>query len=276
MKILQKIGMILILILLFTTVTAQTSSRVPATRLASHIITMNIEEDGTAKIQEEYFFNFFEGEPQQLVKDFQENTPSLDFWRADYPYIHNYFGTPTSVSEVSFELGETSNGQPSLRLNYRTSEKIFTSNSSSTRTELWNLNDSSFAQFIQFGTINVPDNTIIHIVLPSDSEVIQSSVPNQVSVSGNFLTVTNFRASKLPIQYLQIKPIAPPLDFNRALSDFFESPFSYVIFTFFVIVLAFMFIKREEIAMKIEEFIVENSLISTKKETETHDEDIDA
>ena len=230
-------------------------------QLAFHGIDLFILEDGSGRIEEQYFFTFFAGQAEQFEIDFEQNTPNLFEWKEDYPFIHPHIGTESRSENIEFLLNRTANQEPTLTMSYdypiglAQTVKI----GSEGRSTRWKLGDTALVQFIVGGSINIPTDTQIRIHFPSNAVVDIKLLPPGITVTGGTVTITNFQSNALPIEYTILTPIADPIDAGKIFENAVDSP----LFAFFVAIIAaiglYIALNREELSQKVENYVIEHS-----------------
>lgn len=263
----RKIWIILVILLFLGMAYGQEvtiTPRVTESRISYHSIDVYLENDGSANIQEQFFFNFFAGETEQLEKDFQENTPSLAEWKRDYSFVHPYIGIENRVEGLEFLLKKTVSNQPTLQLSYKysqLSQKIATENQG--RSTIWKLSESTLLNFISAGSIIIDERTQIKIHLPTNSVLDKRPLPNGIADTGNIITLTNFQSNSLNVQYTILTPIADPIDSSKLISNFLESPLAVFLLAIIALIAAYVYINREGLSEKIENYVIEHSEFKT-------------
>ena len=248
--------------------------RVTEERVSFHSIDVFLDEDGSASVNEQFFFNFFADEDTQLEIDFQENTPSLIEWKRDYAFVHPYIGIESQVEGLEFLLKTTVSNQPTLQLSYNypagLAQKLSTENQG--RTTRWKLSETTLLNFISSGSIRVNEKTQIKIHLPSNGVVDKRTLPQGLLEADNTITLTNFQSNALGVEYVIITPIADPIDTSKLVSDFLESPFFVFLLVLLALIVAYTYINRESISVQVENYIVEHSEFKAPKTPEVGDE----
>ncbi len=266
--------LLLVVLLLGTSVHAQeVISRVTEKRIGFHGIDVFINENGSATIEERFFFNFLAGEAAQFEKDFVENTPNLSEWIDDYAFINPHIGSGGQVKNIEFLLNRTANGEPTLTMTYTypnglVQEITVESQGRSTR---WKLSEIALVDFIESANIRIPSNTQIKFHFPNSSVVDTSLLPQGVSVVNNVLTLTNIQTNALRIEYALFTPIADPIDFSKIVQDFQQSPLFVVFIAGIAIIGVYIALNREQFSHRIESYVIEHSEFKT-----TPKQDIDA
>jgi hypothetical protein len=255
----------------------ETIFRASERQLSFHGIDITIAENGSARVEEQYFFTFFAGQDEQFEIDFEQNTPSLFEWKSDYPFIHPYVGSESQTENIEFLLNRTANQEPTLTLSYDypiglTQTIKVGSEGRSTR---WKLADIALVQFIAGGNINIPTNTQIRIHFPNTAVVDTKLLPPGITLTGNTMTITNFQSNSLPIEYTVLTPIADPIDAGKIFDNAVKSPF----FAFFIAIIAaiglYIALNRDELSEKVENYVIEHSEFRPQPKQDI-DADLDA
>lgn len=239
----------------------ETIFRAGEKQVAFHGIDVIIAEDGSARVEEQYFFSFFAGQAEQFEQDFEENTPSLFEWKKDYPFIHPYIGSENQTENVEFLLNRTANQEPTLTLSYDypsgLTQKIKVGTEG--RSTRWKLSEIALVQFIAGGNINIPTDTQIKMHFPSSAVIDTKLLPQGITVVGNVVTITNFQSNSLAIEYTVLTPIADPIDAGKIFDNAIKSP----LFAFVIAILAgiglYIGLNRDEISVKLEDYVIEHS-----------------
>lgn len=230
-------------------------------QVAFHGIDIYLQDDGSAKVEEQYFFTFFAEQDELFELDFEQNTPSLFEWKTDYPFIHPYVGSESQSENIEFLLNRTANQEPTLTLSYDYPTGLTQTIKVGTegRSTRWKIADVAFVQFIAGGNINIPTNTQIRIHFPNNAVVDIKLLPPGITVNGNTMTITNFQSNSLPIEYTVLTPIADPIDAGKIFDNAVKSP----LFAFFIAIIAaiglYIALNREEISEKVENYVIEHS-----------------
>ncbi|MFH0970262.1 MAG: hypothetical protein V1776_02260 [Candidatus Diapherotrites archaeon] len=239
----------------------QGAFRIEEKQIAFHDIDIFIQENGKARVEEKFLFNYFAGQAELFETDFEENNPSLFEWKKDYPFIHPYIGLESQVEGIEFILNHTTSQEPALTLSYDYPQNLVQPIKIGTegRSTRWKLADLWLVQFIAGGNISIPINAQVKIHFPSNAIIDTKLLPPSVVVSGNIITITNFSGNALPIEYTVLTPIADPIDAGKIFEDIASSPAFAFIIAFLAIGGLYVGINREKIARKIEEYVIEHS-----------------
>lgn len=262
-----------LLLLSFSVSAQEVVPRVTEKRIGFHGIDVYVSENGSATVEERFFFNFLAGEAARFEKDFVENTPSVNEWEADYAFVNPHIGSEGQVKNIEFLLNRTANGEPTLTMSYTypsglVQEIKVESQGRSTR---WKISEVALVDFIESANIRIPSNTQIKFHFPSSSVVDTSLLPQEVSVVNNVVTLTNIQTNALRIEYLLFTPIADPIDFGKIVQDFQQSPLFAVFVALVALVGVYIALNREQFSQRIETYVIEHSEFKT-----TPKQDIDA
>ena len=270
----MRVGIIAVLLILMgMSVLAQdVTSRVTEKRIGFHGIDVFVSENGSATVEERFFFNFLAGEAMQFGTDFVENTPNLNEWKEDYPFVSPHIGSEGAVKNVEFLLNRTADGEPTLTMSYTypkglVQEIKVESQGRSTR---WKVSEIALVDFIESANIHIPANTQIRFHFPSSAAVDTTLLPQGVNTSNNVVTLTNIQTNALRIEYLLFTPIADPIDFGKIVQNFQQSPL-FILVILFAVLGIYIALNREQFSKKIETYVIEHSEFKTKPK-----QDIDA
>ncbi len=244
--------------------------RVNESRINFHGIDVFVSEDGSANIEERFFFTFYAGEASQFEKDFEENSPSLAAWKKDYPFVQPHIGVENNSRDFQFFLNRTPIGEPTLTMayDYPTGLVQQIRNNTQGRGTKWGLVDNTLLDFVTGGTIIIPSNTQIKFHFPNSSVVDTSLLPNGVTASGNTVTLTNFQSNALQVQYTVLAPIADPIDASKLFSNLIQSPLFIFVLIILGIGVAYVATNRKEITEKIERYVIEHSEFRSNQKRE--------
>ncbi|MBI4210658.1 MAG: hypothetical protein HY544_04095 [Candidatus Diapherotrites archaeon] len=234
-----------------------------AVKLKNVQITVSLDNEGKGSVTESYQLEFETlSEVQSFEKTARENSSSLRAWEADYGFFYPHFEKPlggikdsTSIS-VSEESGN-------ITLKYSPNETFARIEGREQRSDVYAIDYRQLQQFNAGGTIVIPENTTINIVLPSNSEINAAKLPPKASVNGNTVTLTGIQSNSITVEYRVFKPIAP-----RSDDLVYQISNWYILFPAVLIILGILYLKREEIEEKIESYLVEHSDMSGKQKTD--------
>jgi hypothetical protein len=251
-----------------------TISRVTEKRVSFHAIDVYLDADGSANVSEQFFFSFFAGEADQFERDFKNDTPSLALWKHDYPFVHPNIGIESQAENIEFLLKKTGSDQPALEISYKyppgLGQKVATENQG--RTTRWKLAETALLNYISSGSINIDQKTQIKIHLPTNAVVDKRLLPQGILDASNVITLTNFQSNALQIEYVIIAPLADPIDASKLVSSFVNSPAFIFFIVLLGIVIAYLYINREEVSQRIENYVVEHSEFKVPKGPEVEED----
>lgn len=247
-------------------------SRVTEERVGFHSVDVFIHEDGSASIEERFFFTFFAGEATQFEEDFAENNPSLSAWKQDYPFIHPHMGLENNASGIEFFLNRTANGEPTLTMTYEYPRGLVEQVKVGTqgRSTRWKLSEIALVQYIFGGTIAVPENTQIKFHLPAGAVVDTTLLPQGVNAIANLVTLTNFQSNAFRLEYVVLTPIADPIDVGKVVDGLIRSPLFAVVLAIIALSVMYIALNQERIRSQVEDYVIEHSEFkpAQKKEIE--------
>ena len=266
------LGILLALAVLPSVSAQEFVSRVTEERVGFHSLDVFIHEDGSASIEERFFFTFFAGEATQFATDFAENNPSLAEWKQDYPFIHPHMGFENNASGIEFFLNRTANGEPTLTMTYEYPKGLVEQVKVGTqgRSTRWKLTEIALIQFIFGGTIGVPANTQIKFHLPTGAVVDTTLLPQGVNAIGNLVTLTNFQSNAFRLEYAVLTPIADPIDVGKVVDGLIRSPLFAVVIAVLALSVIYVALNQEKIRTQVEDYVIEHSefKLPQKKEME--------
>ncbi|MEK6821332.1 MAG: hypothetical protein AABY11_02955, partial [archaeon] len=177
------------------------------------------------------------------------------------------------TESIEFLLERSSDAGPSLKLSYAYPENLVqpVKVGSQGRSTRWKLADLALVQFIEGGNINIPINTQIIIHLPMGAIIDTTLLPANILVSGNTITISNFKGNALPIEYSVFTPIADPIDAGKIVEDAVKSPLFTLVLAILAVVGMIVVLNREKISERIEEYVIAHSEFKPQRK-----QDIDA
>lgn len=236
-------------------------SHASAQNLTRHLIEIDIDRAGYAKVTEIYSLDFPDKNSLgNFLKNVAENGPSLDAWKSDYPWLFPHFGNTTRISAyITFDDREKA-----VILNYDIDDKFTKLESEGVRTENWRLLDSKFGNFANGGIIIIPKAVEIKIVLPAGARIDGAKLTSHAKRIEDAIVLNGISTTYINLQYALEKPIAPPLDFPQLIKQFMASELNIVFVAIVAILIALAIWKRRPIAQKIENYVVAHSSIEAK------------
>ncbi len=254
----EKRGILLFLaiILLLSIVSAQTYYP------AGHAITIQLNSDGTDKVDEKYYLYF----PQESDKvDFRNKSlelgTSLDDWKTFDPIFEASFDPNTLNKKISYTEGD----QSFLQISYDLSEPLMAKGKEATMMKEYNLKVNFFNNFYQAGLWIFPENTSINIELPPGAEIKDAIEPQaNTSTNGSRKVITwqgYKQTNKISLNYILWKKIDPVVDLNGINNFLFKTQEGIILIIVTIGIFLVIIIKRKKISSAIENFVEMNSII---------------
>ncbi len=236
-------------------------SHAGAQELAKHLIEIDIDKAGYAKVTEIYSLEFSDkNELDVFLKNVAKDGPSLEAWKIDYEWLFPRFGSATGISAyITYDDREKA-----VILNYTIDKKFAKLSSESARASNWRILDTQFGNFAKGGIIIIPKNVEIKIVLPVGARIDESRLTSHAKRLEDAIVLNGISTTYINLQYALEKPIAPPVDFTQLIEQFMASELNLVFVAIIAILIALAIWKRRPIAQKIENYIVEHSSIEAK------------
>lgn len=226
-------------------------------------IRVNVDGEGHASVRETYSLRFISVfEKEDFNNKAIENSSSISAWQVDYEFFQSHFaGTISDIqtSSITFD-----NDAQQLTFEYTLKEKFATLKAREQRSDFFEISDRELFAFNDSGTIVIPDNTQIEIVLPQNSQIDSQNLPDKAVIAGTSILLSGIQSNSLNISYRTLKPIAfSGNDFINGISNF-----GLLIFAILAGGIVIVYMKREELENKIENYLVEHSEIKTRNPEE--------
>lgn len=232
-----------------------------ALRIDSIDIEIDLDKEGYAQITEKYNLGFFAGELDEFKEDASGNSASLDAWQVDYPWFDPHFAELSELRETHITFDESNRA---LLLDYTLKQGFAELTGDMPRTSEWTIPDRRFSDFLEQSTISIPSNIAIKIQLPAGSVINRNELVQEAQVFETTVALSGVSTSKVGLMYAVPKPIAQPLDIFSLLG---QTNIMFL-FSIIVVVAVLVYLKRESISSRIEDYIVDNSKIEPHKEGE--------
>ncbi|MBI5884862.1 hypothetical protein HZB89_02060, partial [archaeon] len=142
-----------------------------ARSLEQHGITVSVGPEGSASIQEKYFFSFADAnELDSFKKEVKKNGPNFIAWKLFderiFPSIAPQ-GDELAGKSVSFDEASSY-----LELKYALTTKFMRAEEQA-RTTVFTLIQNRLNSFIQAASFTIPKNTSITLIIPENSRLIK-------------------------------------------------------------------------------------------------------
>jgi len=225
-------------------------------------VQIDVDSQGFASITENYTMGFIsEFEFNEFKDSAQGNAASLGAWEADYNFFGPHFlssGNQLTSSAITFD-----ESSKTLTLKYGLVRTFAQLESSGQRVDTYSIPDSRLQEFNIAGTIVIPENTTITIRLPANSEVDASQLPAQARVNGNQIILNGIQSNSISIDYSVLKSIAPRSDdLVQGISN------TYIFAPIIALLMVGVYLRRDEIEKRIEDYLVEHSEIKPRESEE--------
>lgn len=236
------------------------SSQVLALQLQSHLIEMEVDEGGKAKVIEKYTLLFLDTNEKILFKERAErNSSSILAWKADFEFFYPRFESQENRvlrSTVSYEQEKNT-----LLVEYELENPLMTLLEDKPRETRFNFSGKQLNAFIKEGLIVIPSNTLISITLPQRTQIAGEALPTQVEVNENKILIKPISTSHLTIEYIISKPISTRVNSLEIIREFFSNSSNVLIIVAALFAIGIIYWKKDKIEEKIENYIVEHSEI---------------
>ncbi len=233
-------------------------------------ISVNVDSSGNALVAENYSMAFSSPfEENAFEESARNNSSSLLAWQADFnfffPHFGNIAGNEIETSTIIYD--------PQLKaitLRYSLKGVFAQLVQSEQRADSFLIQDRQLSAFRDAGIIVIPENTKLRIILPPNSEIDASKLPERAVINENQVLFTGIQSNSMSVAYKVTKPIAP------IGSDLFGniSGIYLALIPLAAIALIVAYAKRDEIEEKIEGYLVEHSEIKKREPDEELDLDI--
>ncbi len=239
-----------------------------AVEIGSHTIEIKVDKEGYAHIIETYQLVFESPfEFREFKVKAEENSSSRLAWMADFNWFYTRFGESANNDvEVSFITFDEINRN--LTLDYWLENTFATLIKDEPRETFWSIEDRQLVDFQEGGSINVPQNTRILIILPLEVEINTAQLSSKANAVGNTVELSGIRTNYINLQYTIRKPITSPIGPFEIIQNLFGETSNIVFLGILLIVLILAAWKRKEIGGKIEDYIVEHSKLESIEEEE--------
>ncbi len=233
------------------------------------IIEIEVQKNGFGVVSEKYLFKFKSQEELEFfVENAQKNGSSLLSWNTfdNRIFVHiaeNDFDT----KNASVEFVEDGLENSFLNIIYENESPIFIEQKEkSGRFVEWVFNSKKLTPMVFGGVIILPENTLLEITLPANAEILQSDMEIK---KGKILWEGYKTTSKINVVYLIKENIAPTFNLSAAIQGILSNKETLtVLFVVLVVVGLVLYVKRDSIGGKIENFILKNSKIEEAEKTE--------
>ncbi len=247
---------------------------VSAKNLTQHLIEIDVDAEGKAKVTERFFFSFDSQREQTIFRNqVQQLGASLESWHAFDNQITNYIGEVQN-GRIAYEEKE---GDRFVKLEYQLVRPLF-SKSQGVRQTNYQLDSSQFEALREASIYVIPGNTKIIISLPKQAQIdvgsiqpaldpslLEQAAQNKRVIWFGYLT----QSGKLSLNYFIENEIAPRVTLSTTLIQLWESGEAKIGVAAVLVLLGIGYFKRKSIQQKIEHYLIENSSLKPRQEDET-------
>lgn len=231
-----------------------------AIEVQQHLIEVELNEDGFAKIIEKYELRFEDIlEIDSFNKKAQQNSSSILAWRADFEFFAPRFENSNNRiirSSISYEeIART------LILEYELEKPLASILKDEPREILFSISGQQLNFFIEEGLIVIPHNTQITITTPINAQILGHNSPAQIPINNNTVFLSGISTSHIDIRYIISKPISTTVNSLELIQEFFSTSSNIIIIVIVLLLIVGIFWKKDRISKKIEDYIVEHSEI---------------
>lgn len=231
-----------------------------ALQVQNHFVDMEVDEKGLAKIVEKYNLQFEDiNEIDFFTQRTQVNSSSLLAWRSDYEFFYPHFESADNRltrSSVTFEQ-ETN----TLILEYELAKPLMTIISDEPRETKFGFSAKQLNNYLNEGLVVIPENTVINITLPRNSQILGQSILPQIEINNNTITIKPITTSGIKLEYTLTKPIQTRVNSLELIQQFFSNSSNIIVILIALAIITGFFWKREKIKERIENYIVDHSEI---------------
>ncbi|MCX8190074.1 MAG: hypothetical protein N3F05_02480 [Candidatus Diapherotrites archaeon] len=239
--------------------------------VGDHYISVNLDEEGNAKITERFYLAFktqedidaFTAKKTLLGNDISE-------WRKFDPNFTFHIGGESYVKKESVSVFLNKEQQDHvLEIYYELKNKAVGIVSEESRIITYKTSNWIFNPFIKGADYVIPEGTFITINLPRDAEIIESDEifkyalveksPPKVKLQGLIST------GNLSFRYVVIKGIAPQISvsiFVKGLADIIKEN-AYIFGSFVIALLVISYLLKDKISNSLIGFLVKYTDFST-------------
>lgn len=232
-------------------------------------IEIEVKENGFGFISEKYFFEFRNQEElTYFTEKAENNSSSLLSWIAFdsriFPHIKE---NELDLKNASVEFVEKGLENSYLQIIYENETPIFIEKKERQgRFVEWEFNLKKLNEFTSSGLIIFPENFILEITLPLNSEIKETDLEKQ----NKKIILQGYKStSKISIIYVIKENIAPTFNLSLVIQKIIsDKETSTIIAGIIILILVIVYLKKDSLIEKTENFIIKNSSIEKREQTE--------
>ena len=230
-------------------------------------IIIEVDSSGKAKITENYRLAFISDfELEDFKQRYNKNSGNLAVWQATYDFFYPHFGPKAGLElapGASISFDDTSRV---LILRYPVEGQFATLLKQEQRSDQFLIENRVMGSFNESGTIVIPENVSIRIILPPNAQINPEDIPAKARLNGNEITLPALRSNTVEIPFSTIKSILPTNnDLIRGVQNI------YLLIAAALVLVIVVYAKKDDLEERIEGILVSHSEIKARKQ----DEDID-
>lgn len=234
--------------------------------LNSNSIQINVDSAGNAQIRERYFIQF---QNEQQLAEFRTKVSeigvSVDDWKTYDTRIYPRIGRKEDYIVNGISFTENEGSLDFLEINYALKTPIMEKKNETSRIIDYSLKTKFLNEFIDGTLWAIPRGTSITIQFPLGVE-IQGPVKPDAVVENNYVRWTGYVfGNELELNARYFKQIAS-FDLEEALQEIIKSDLFMILIAAIAIISAVIIAKRQAIAQKIENYLIEHSDLGSEED----------
>jgi len=226
-------------------------------------IDAQVDAEGFAEITETYFLRFDTPfEKNAFYETAIENSSSIYAWSSENDFFFPHF--EPSIDKLASSSISFDNQAEKIIFTYTIKKRFATLITEGQRADSFTIDDKQLFSFNDSGTIVIPENTTIKLILPPNTEFEEIELPEKAQLIGNTLTLNGIQSNVIKLKYKVLKPIAPNT------TDFLEliMGFNSILLPLLIALLILIYFKKEKIEEKIEGYLIDHSEIKNRQPEE--------
>lgn len=238
------------------------------------IIEVKIKENGFGGITEKYFFGFKSEEELNYFAGISEkNGTTVSVWNAfDKRFFTHISEDEFDTKNASVEFVKKGLTDSFLIITYENESPVFIENKEKEgRFVEWKFNSKKLNKLFSGGAIILPENTLLEITLPLNSEIKETNL----EAKNNKVVWEGFKtASDIIIVFVITENIAPAFNLSLIVQKLVSNKESLIMLVLVLIALmVFVSLKKDSLTEKIDSFLIKNSKIEKEEESEIEIDD---
>ncbi len=233
------------------------------------LIEIEVKENGFGNLSEKYFFQFkSQEELDYFVEVAKRNGTSLLSWSTFDDRIFPHIAEDDfDTKNASVEFVENGLEDSFLSIVYENESPVFIEKEErSGRFVEWVFNSKKLNQFNSGGLVIIPENTVLEITLPANSQIKE----NNLESNGGKIVWEGYKTtSKINLSYIVKENIAPTFNLSSIIQRMISNKETLaIILTAVFLISLITYFKRDLITEKIDDFVIKNTKIEHKEKIE--------